>query len=388
MTPSTRTTISLIAAGLAFSPLLFQRITEPAAPGFAIQSACQNKELAGTTAKPFYRKANVHQQGITKQAHASALTEPGNGNLLAAWYGGSREGSKDSAIFTAFYNAATGQWGPDRVIANRLTTGKATQRYVKKVGNPVIVRSKDNTLHLFYVSVSVGGWSGSSINTMQSTDNGESWSTAKRLITSPFFNLSTLVKGEPLFMQDGTIAIPVYHEMMGKFAEMIYYHPGSGVINKTRISHGRASLQPSVVAFDEHNAVALLRYAGKGKPRVQYSRTDDAGNSWTKMEPTTLPNPNAAVSARCIDANTLLMAFNNKEHGRDDLSLAVSSDKGTTWHVIHKIEYAPNSKSEQRFSYPYLIEDSNGVFHISYTWNKKLIKHVSFNRAWLKRKML
>jgi predicted neuraminidase len=389
MSPAIRFTVGLTAIVLAFSPLLFQRITTPTKPGFAKNNTCHSKgRLTDYRASaPFYRNINIHRENLTKQAHASALVELDNGKLMATWYGGSREGSKDSAIFMAIYNPKQKTWGPEKIIANRQNTGIAVQRYVKKVGNPVIVRTRNNALHLFYVSVSIGGWSGSSVNHIHSNNNGDSWSNAQRLVSSPFFNVSTLVKGEPLLMQDGAIAIPVYHELIGKFGEMLYFHPNRGVIDKSRISSGRASLQPSVAAFDERNAVSLLRFSGKGKRRIQYAHTNDAGSSWTPMTATNLPNPNAAVSTRCVDSKTLLMAFNNTERGRHDLSLAVSTDRGKHWRTIHQIEYKPSSKIEQRFSYPYLIEDRSGVFHISYTWNKKMIRHVSFNREWLKRAM-
>lgn len=380
------TFLGLAIITLCASPLLFKRITEKPVFSFPADETC-NSINAGYSGSPLYISHNVHKPGLTRQTHASALATLADGSLLATWYGGSREGSKDSAIFTATYDPATATWGNTSIIANRITTGKATRRYVKKVGNPVIMLDKAGTIHLFYVSVSVGGWSGSAINHITSTDLGETWSKPKRLVSSPFFNLSTLVKGEPVAMADGSIAIPVYHELMGKFGEMLLVHPATGVMSKTRISHGRASLQPSVAAFNDREAVAMLRYAGSGKPRVQYSHTGDGGKSWSAMAASNLPNPNAAVSVRCIDKNTLLMAFNNTSKGRYDLSLAISEDRGKNWRHIHKIEYAPDAETEQRFSYPYMIEDSKGMFHISYTWNKQLIKHLSFNRAWLKEKI-
>jgi predicted neuraminidase len=36
-----------------------------------------------------------------------------------------------------------------------------------------------------------------------------------------------------------------------------------------------------------------------------------------------------------------------------------------------------------RFDYPYLIQDRAGTFHLFYTWNRALIRHVAFNSAWL-----
>src|SRR5258708_5259663 len=35
------------------------------------------------------------------------------------------------------------------------------------------------------------------------------------------------------------------------------------------------------------------------------------------------------------------------------------------------------------FSYPSLIQTRGGDFHLVYDWNRTLIKHVRFNRAWL-----
>jgi predicted neuraminidase len=50
------------------------------------------------------------------------------------------------------------------------------------------------------VSVSYGGWSGSAINQLVSDDGGHTWPGARRLILSPLFNLSTLVRNQPTMM--------------------------------------------------------------------------------------------------------------------------------------------------------------------------------------------
>lgn len=385
-----RTLIALVLSGISFGGLLSDRLSESREPKpvFAAEAHCQpGKPIDSTGQLPVYRRIDIHPAGLTRQTHASALLDIGNGELLAAWYGGSYEGSKDSAIYLARFSPEQNTWSEARAISNRFRTGESVSRYVKKVGNPVLVADKAGTIHLFYVSVSLGGWSGSSINHIRSTDRGETWSTARRLISSPFFNLSTLVKGQPMLLESGVIALPVYHELAGKFGEMLYIDTNKGVIDKRRISHGRASLQPSVVAFSDKDAVALLRYAGKAEPRIQYSRTSDGGLNWSAMAATGLPNPNAAVSALCLGDSSVLLVFNNNEHGRNDLSLAASDDRGMSWKVLHQVEYERNDQTEHRFSYPHLVRDSRGMYHISYTWNKTVIKHVSFNQAWLESKL-
>jgi hypothetical protein len=37
----------------------------------------------------------------------------------------------------------------------------------------------------------------------------------------------------------------------------------------------------------------------------------------------------------------------------------------------------------REYSYPWLIRDPTGQFHVFYTWNRVRIKHVSFNESWL-----
>src|SRR5262249_39394169 len=142
--------------------------------------------------------------------HSATAIELSDGTLRAFWYGGTREGASDVAIYTSAYSG--GAWTPESVIVRREQAQRQLQRYLRKLGNPVAGRDPRGRVWLFYVSVSVGGWAGSSINAIVSDDEGKTWSAPRRLITSPFFNISTLVKGPLVQLADGTIALPVYHE--------------------------------------------------------------------------------------------------------------------------------------------------------------------------------
>ena len=98
---------------------------------------------------------------------------------------------------------------------------------------------------------------------------------------------------------------------------------------------------------------------------------------------TALSNPDAAIACIRMEDGALLLAFNNSETERHDLSLATSSDEGETWRIIHQVEKDGSRES----SYPHLIRTSNGDFHLLYTWARTDIKHVRFNRAWLAERM-
>jgi predicted neuraminidase len=82
------------------------------------------------------------------------------------------------------------------------------------------------------------------------------------------------------------------------------------------------------------------------------------------------------------------MVFNDStrdvEHSRNNLALSVSEDNGQNWRTVFYFENAElDSKLEAKFSYPWVVSASNGEYHLLYTVNRKLIKQISFNQAWL-----
>ena len=369
----------------AFVSLYLISSVDAATTGFAQPPTI---ETASDGAAPRYQSQSV-SRGSTRYVHSASLTELPDGRLRAFWYGGTREGAPDTAIFTSVFLPSAGRWDQERVAITRAGTQVALNRYIKKLGNPVVARDAQGRLWLFYVSVTLGGWSGSAINVSISDDDGETWGRPRRLITSPFLNLSTLVKGQAVFYKDGTIGLPVYHEFFGKFGELVRLNRQGEVVYKTRLSWGRSSLQPVVVPRNQLDAIGFMRYAGSGARRVLMFSTNDGGATWSRPRKTELPNPNAAVNSLRLVNGDVLLVFNNVTRGRDDLSLGHSADNGKTWRVLHTIERAPAGRAaggeEMRFSYPCLIRSARGDYHLLYSWGNDYIKHVYFNRAWLDR---
>ena len=366
------------------------------------------------------------------QTHASSLIELKDGRIRAFWFSGSREGARDVEIHSAVFNPAPGQWGAEQTVASREGTQQSVLRYVSKLGNPVAGRAADGTLWLYYVTVSMGGWAGSSITAMTSADEGETWSPPRRLITSPFLNISTLVKGAPFLYGDGTMGLPVYHEFISKFGEILRMDKAGTVIDKQRLTAGGGgALQPVVLVKNSSDALVLMRYSGTDTPHRAISvATSDAGQHWTTPAKSSLPNPDAALSAVVLPDGRMLAVLNNQEQGRDALSLMISVDGGVSWKTVYQLEdqlaarnqpldesaylkviaglardteekiadageYAESAKrqvcTEQgcrfEFSYPYLIRAQSGDFHLVYTWNRSFTKHVWFTQAWLDQRL-
>lgn len=351
--------------------------TEPG--GFAVPAA-----VPAPAAAARYATGPV-SHGATPFAHsATAVEVPGRG-LMAFWYGGSREGARDSAIYSAVYDAASGRWGAEGVVVTRTALESALKRSIRKIGNPVAWRDRDERLWLFFVSASLGGWSGAALNVMRSTDGGRSWDAPRRLVTSPFLNVSTLVKGTAFEYADGSIGLPVYHEAFGKFGELLRLDRDARVLVKQRLAWGRYSLQPVIAPRTPRAAVGFMRYAGAPPGRILLVRSDDGGRRWSEPVKSALPNPNAAVDALRLADGGLLLAFNNQDDNRDTLALAHSADDGRSWRVVHTVEDARGRPGERtaEFSYPWLLAAADGSFHLLYTVDKQGIRHVTFTRAWL-----
>ena len=270
---------------------------------------------------------------------------------------------------------------------DRVSAEKGLSRYIAKLGNPVPARMADGRLQLFFVTVSIGGWAGSSISSVISDDEGLTWGNPQRLIGSPLINLSTLVKSPAIAFADGRLGLPAYHEWIGRFGEFLRVDAGQ-VIDKRRMSSGRGAIQPLVFVNDAQDATAYFRQtrrSGQAK-QVPVSQTLNAGQSWQSDADLPIANPNSAVAGLRLNSGARILVLNNIEAGRYRLALMMADAKSSQWQVIEVIE-DDEALSEQRkeFSYPYLISADGNDAHLVYTWDRKKIRHRYFSGAWLKR---
>src|SRR5512139_3585338 len=172
---------------LAAAVPLFNRYLIVAAANFVIED-----KTALSTSRPAMMMGFACEECPTPSVHGADVIETRDGGLLATWFGGTREGATDVALWGADYSPATRSWSTPRRILGAAETRAALGRHIKTVGNSVLARDVQGGLWLYYVSVSVGGWAGSALNAMHSGDEGQTWDEPRRLITSPFFNISTL----------------------------------------------------------------------------------------------------------------------------------------------------------------------------------------------------
>ncbi len=340
--------------------------------------------------EPFIINSFINPGSKSGMVHVGSVCEMSDGELGAVWYGGTREGAKDVAIFFSTRPPRLNiPWSSPRIIVDRASATEELNRYIRKVGNPVLFSGPEKRLWLIYVSITVGGWSGSSLNVKASLDGGLTWTDSQRLALSPFFNISELVKGRPLpvSVTKGNenrdhFAVPIYHECLGHFPEILWiaFSRTDETIfyEKSRMAGGNFFIQPSIAPLNTHSAKAFYRCLSPAR-RISAARTDDGGQTWSAPEFLDLPNPDSAVDALPLSHDRILMAFNDSSNNREILQLAVSNDQGINWIRIQTLE----KSTHEEFSYPYMIRGSNGLIHLVYTWKRKRIKHWVFNEAWV-----
>jgi predicted neuraminidase len=311
-------------------------------------------------------------------AHAATLAELADGRIAAAWFAGTREGAADVAVWFATLGADG--WSTPQAIATRESTADATLAYVSKVGNPVLY-AEGNRLHLWFVSVALGGWAGSSLNHAVSSDGGATWSPPTKLQTSPFLNISTLVRAPPVPLADGGLGLPAYHEFIAKHGEWLRFTPDGGIVDKVRMVQERRTLQPAVAVLDEQHALAVLRDGSSGSAtHIRTATSADGGKHWPAATALPLPNPNSSVALLRLHSGRLLIAGNGP-YNRYELLLWVSDDSGKTWRLARTAVTDTDFLVE--YSYPALLQSRDGRIHLSYTWRRQGIMHAVFSEAWL-----
>lgn len=330
----------------------------------------------------------VNQERPGVMCHVSSAAPLGNGRVACSWYGGSREGAKDVAIYLSIYDGEA--WQVPRVVMTRRECSRETGQYVRKVGNAVIFTTADGRLWMFYASVAIGGWSGTSVNYRCSDDAGVTWSRSRKLYLSPFLNLSANVKNKAIAYDNGGFILPVYHELFNKQGLALRCIPqGTSLAYQLiRMGDGQHALQPAMTVTPDGRLKAFCR---NSKPRENtdpanltwVTESHDNGWTWSEIGTTDLPNPGSGFDM-LTTRDGILGVINDSRNFRNNLRLVHSPDDGQTWRRIWEFENTPvvASEEEVKYSYPAIVRGP-GWFHVTYSHELDNIQHVKMNDAWI-----
>jgi predicted neuraminidase len=331
--------------------------------------------------KPFFKKELINPEQGLPMVHVASLAQMPDGIMAAVWYGGTAECQPDVKIYFSQQEPGAA-WTAPRVIMTRERAEQDLRRPVKSLGNALLLANTDGSLRLLFVSIAMGKWSGSQLNTCLSKDGGLTWSRAERLTLSPFFNFSELVRNRGIAQHGGGWCVPIYQEFLGKFPELLWLGERKGELTyrKTRIAGGCSTFQPSLIPVSKECAEVLLRDYTSAR-KIHFSSSYDGGRDWPFVTSTELPNPDAGISGLQLSDGRLLVAFNDSAKDRSNLTLAIASKDRKTWRRIVALENEPDAN----FSYPFLMRSSDGMILIAYTRRGKAIALTSFNEAWIRK---
>jgi predicted neuraminidase len=307
----------------------------------------------------------IFEKAPFTSCHASTIVETEPDRFLAAWFGGTNEGNKDVKIWLARHDGKT--WAPPEMVAEEPGF---------PCWNPVLFRSRSKTVFLFYkAGPNPMSWTG---YVRRSADEGKTWDKAEQLpagILGP-------VKNKPVQLADGTLVAGTSVESHRAWACWVERSADDA---RTWQRHGPVEvpghpygiIQPTLFEKKDGALVFLCRSRGLGV--VCRSASKDAGRTWTPAEKTELPNPGSGIDGvRAADGDWYLV-YNHTAKGRYPLNLARSADEGQTWKMAATLE-----EQVGEFSYPAIIQARDGRLHVTYTWNRRHIKHLTFDPAKLK----
>jgi predicted neuraminidase len=141
------------------------------------------------------------------------------------------------------------------------------------------------------------------------------------------------------------------------------------------INNGRqfGAIQPSILSHGEGKLQILCRTQ---QGVVGESRSTDGGKTWSELTASELPNPNAGTDAVTLADGRHLIVYNHTTRGlgfpsgRNMLNVAISTD-GKAWKPVMTLE-----RERGEFSYPAVIQSADGKVHITYTYQRRSVKHV------------
>lgn len=300
----------------------------------------------------------IYEQAPFRSCHASTIVQT-PGGLVAAWFGGSAEGKPDVGIWLSRHDGQN--WSAPVEVAN----GKGFEGKQYPCWNPVLFQLKGGPLVLFYkVGPNPRDWWGMR---MTSDDGGRTWSKPVRLgedIYGP-------IKNKPLQLANGSLLCPSSTEHNGQWKVHLEQTAdlGDTCTKAIPLADPRTlgAIQPSILTWPADKMQILCR-SRQGKLAEAWS--EDGGRSWGPMQLTQLPNPNSGIDAVMLREGVALLVYNHTSKGRSPLNLALSTD-GRQWTNGPVLE-----KEAGEYSYPAVIQASDGRIHITYTWKRQRIKHV------------
>ena len=322
--------------------------------------------------KGIVKEEFLYEKAPFPSCHSATLVETPTG-LVAAYFGGTKERDPDVEIYISRW--VDGKWlAPVSAADGVQKDGKRLPTW-----NPVLYQIPKGELILFYkIGPKPSEWWGMM---KTSKDGGITWSEATKMpngYIGPVKNKPNLLTNGDLFAAsskegDGwKIHFEVTNDQ-GKTWRTI------GPIEGAKLD----AIQPSILQHKDGRLQILARSRNRA---IVESWSANNGETWSPLAKTNLPNNNSGTDAVTMKNGKHVLVYNHvlppgdlAKGSRTPLNVSVSKD-GMNWSAALILEDSPISQ----YSYPAVMQTSDGMLHFIYTWRREKIKHVVVDPSKLK----
>lgn len=335
----------------------------------ATQAASQTTARPGLVLEEFVFESSP----FFRSCHSATVLELRSGELLCAFFGGTRESHPDVETRLS-RKPVGGEWTPPVSVADGNEPGGERM----STGNPVLFQECAGEVMLFYKVIKPDvGFLG---RVKTSSDGGHTWSEARKVGDG----LMGAVKNKPIQLDNGTILSPSSTEDDHGWRVHIERSTDGGktwkLIGPINPEAKIGAIQPTLMTYPDGRIQMLCRTRSE-HGFIAQSWSEDGGLTWSPLEAAVLPNNNSGLDAVTLRDGRQLLVYNHSTRtqpgmghkGRGILNVALSHN-GIDWEAALVLEHL--DERGKQFSYPSVIQTRDGLVHIVYTWHRQRIKHV------------
>ena len=314
-------------------------------------------------AKELIKEFIYPPKSVTDSCHASTVLPLSDGTVVAAWFGGTKEGNDDVKIWVSVRDSE--KWAEPYSIA---VDGEALPHW-----NPVLFQRENGEIILYFkYGKPIPKWV---TYYCISKDGGKSFSKPQVLVPGDDDGGRGPVKNKAIRLGDGRVMAPASRETLRKswkcFVDIstddgLTFTHSKFVLRPKKNLKTVNMIQPTL--WEDEKGIHMFIRTNMG--HIYRSDSKDGGMTWCKAYETPMGNPNSGIDVVKLNDGTLVLIMNpifENWGDRAPLVLLASTDGGDTFEEIFKCEA---TEGDHEFSYPAMVADGN-TLHITYTHERE-----------------
>ena len=328
-------------------------------------------------------------------AHAPALLELPNGDMLCCWFAGTYEGSADIRIICSRLERDGDRWSKPVDISGDPTRSEQ---------NPSLFYGPDDAVWAIYTA-QLDRQAGkdnmqftSQIRCQKSTDGGRTWGPYETLFAreGSFCRQPIQVLANGRWIFGNWLCTDSVDGLSGDPTAFQISDDQGKTWRQVDMPNSRGRVHANVVEMDDGHLLAFMR--SREADFIYRSESFDWGDTWSEPKPTPLPNNNSSISALRLQSGRVAIAYNptctpDPKPGkaawpglRCPVAVALSEDGGLTFPIVRWMERGEgymgeeNRTNNKQYEYPYLMQSRDGMLHLVYAAFTRLgVKYVRFS---------